>query len=61
MHIMLKWASIFLTCAIATGLLSLSGIMPEFAKLLQNLCLISIVLIMFSGIAYSLRGEDPRA
>lgn len=58
MHITLKWTLFFLACAIATGALVASDFPPLVSETAEGLCLISVVLVMFFAVAYSLRGED---
>lgn len=60
MHTMIKRALFFLACAILTGALGLSDIAPAISKTAEGLCLISVVLVMFFAVAYSLRGEESK-
>lgn len=60
MHIMLKRTLFFLACAIVTGVLGLSNIVPRISKAAEGLCLISVVLVMLFAVAYSLRVEEGR-
>lgn len=58
MHTMIKRALFFLACAILTEAIGLSNIAPAISQTAEGLCLLSVVLVMFFAVAYSLRGED---
>lgn len=58
MHIMLKRTLIFLGLAIATGALGWCDVSQTLTKTLHGLSLLSIVLMMFCVVGYSLRASD---
>lgn len=58
MHTMIKRALFFLVCAIITGALGFSNVVPNFNQTFQGFSLLFVVLVMFFSISYSLREED---
>lgn len=60
MHSMIKRALFFLACAVLTGAIGLSNIAPTISQTAEGLSLLSVVLVMFFAIAYSLRGEEHK-
>ena len=66
MHKMIKRIIFFLIFAIVTGVLAWNNIVPtltqtfqgSLTQTFQGLSLISIILVMFFGVSYSLRGDD---
>jgi uncharacterized membrane protein YtjA (UPF0391 family) len=54
---MLRWVVRFLVVVVITGVLSLSEISAGPANIAQNLCALSMVLFLFTAVAYALRGK----